>query len=49
LILTALVTVSAIIIRVARTIETGIAREPRKVQTPKYNGREYLLSRPPRD
>jgi hypothetical protein len=35
--------------RVARTIETGIAREPRKVQTAEFNGREYLLNRALRD
>jgi type I restriction enzyme M protein len=43
------VTVSAIIFRVARTIETGIARESRKVQTAKFNGLEYLLNRALRD
>jgi hypothetical protein len=37
--------VSAIIFRVARTVETGITREPLKVQTAKFNGREYLLNR----
>jgi deoxyribodipyrimidine photolyase-like uncharacterized protein len=39
------VTVSAIIFRSTRTIETGVAREPRKVQTSKFNGRTYLLNR----
>jgi hypothetical protein len=38
--------VSAIIFRVARTVETGITRELLKVQTAKFNGREkYLLNR----
>jgi hypothetical protein len=43
------VTVSAIIIRLARTIETGIARVSRKVQTAKFNDREYLLNMELRD